>query len=64
MVVPAIGIVVGDHDRRVSPERTVLDRIDGGHDLGLLLKRRRIGGMSRFVFRELQVGHRREIAGV
>src|SRR6266700_1151877 len=29
MVVPAVGVVVGDHDGGVSPELGVLDRVDG-----------------------------------
>ena len=63
MVVPAIGIVVGDHDRRVAPERTLFDRIDCGHDRGLFFQRCRIGRMSRVVLRELQVGHGRKVPG-
>src|SRR6266566_2519592 len=46
VVVPAVGVVVGDHDGRGRPEPGLLDLVDRVHQEGLLVQRVGITGMG------------------
>jgi hypothetical protein len=62
MVVPAVGVVVGDDDGGVVPIRLDLDEVDQLDDAGLLVERIGIAGMAVLVGGQLDVGDRREVA--
>ena len=46
MVIPAVRIVVHDHDRRVLPIRRILKEVDDVHDELLLIERIGITGVT------------------
>jgi biotin operon repressor len=61
VIVPAVGIIIRNDNRRICPERALLNRIDRSHDRSLLQQRGRIGGMTGIALGELQEGHRRQV---
>src|SRR5437868_12566674 len=54
VVVPAVGIVIGDNYRRAVPKRRRLKRVNSVHEEGLLIERIRVHGMSVLVGRGFQ----------
>ena len=64
MVVPAIGIVIGDDHRRALPERRFFESVDRVHQKCLLIERIRVHGMPVLIRRGLQETHGRQIAGI
>ena len=63
VVVPAVGIVPVDDDRRVLPHGQFLQGVDDLHEESLLRQRIAVAGMSVLEGRRLDEGHRRQIAG-
>src|SRR5580700_957782 len=61
VVVPAVGVVVGDHDRRRPPERGLLDLVDGVDQEVLLVDRVGVAGVPVLVLRRLQVADRGQV---
>src|SRR6185437_1359477 len=60
VVVPAVGVVVGDHDRGGLPERRLLDLVDGVHQERLLIQRVGVAGVAVLVpgcLEEADLGH-------
>ena len=64
VVVPAVGIVIGDDHRRVRPFGALLQRIDDAHDESLLVDGVGIAGMSILIGRRLEEAHGRKIPRV
>ena len=64
MVVPAIGVVVGDDHRGVLPVRLLLQEVDDVDDEGLLVQRIGVAGVAVLVAGRLEEADGREIAGV
>src|SRR6185437_12379990 len=58
VVVPAVGVVVGDHDRGGLPERGLLDLVDGADQEVLLVDRVGVPGVRVLVLGRLEVAHR------
>jgi hypothetical protein len=63
MVVPAIGVVIKDDNRRALPERRPLDCVDRIHQECLFVDRIRVAGMAILVRSGFQVADSWEIAG-
>src|SRR4051794_15454726 len=64
VVVPAVRVVVGDHDGGVRPDRRRLDRVDRIDQEALLVERTRVPGVTVLVCRRLEEGDRGDVAGV
>ena len=62
MVVPTVGIVIGDHDRHVFPLRELLERVNRLHQKLLFREGRGIGRMARFRTIGLEKAHGRHVA--
>src|ERR1035438_8888755 len=58
VVVPAVGVVPGDHDGRGLPVLGLLDLVDRVHQERLLVQRVGVAGMAVLVLRGLQVADR------
>ena len=54
MIVPAVGVIVGDDDGGAGPEGRLLDCVDGVDDEGLLIERIGVRGVSVLVAGSLQ----------
>src|SRR5690242_6268891 len=63
MVVPAVGIVIGDHDSGIAPFGPALQKIDDLHGERLFVQWIRITRMSVLIRGSLQKTHGRKIAG-
>src|SRR6266568_6912182 len=63
MVVPAVGIVIHDYNRRATPVRSRLEEIDHVNHESLFIQRIRITGVAILVCRGFQQADRREVAG-
>src|SRR6266568_2922666 len=63
VVVPAVGVVVGDHDRGGPPELGLLDLVDRVHQEVLLVQRVGVAGVAVLVLRRLQEADRRHVPG-
>src|SRR4029077_19589236 len=61
VVVPAVRVVVGDHDRGVVPELGPLDRVDRVHQEVLLVDRVGVARVPVLVLGGLEVAHRRQV---
>src|SRR5215831_10078586 len=61
VVVPAVRVVVGDHDRGAVPEPGPLDRVDRVHQEVLLVDRVGVARVPVLVRGGLEVAHRRQV---
>src|SRR5215470_8328966 len=61
VVVPAVRVVVGDHDRGAAPELGPLDRVDRVHQEVLLVDRVGVARVPVLVLGGLEVAHRRQV---
>ena len=62
VVIPAVGVVVGDDDRRGLPVLRLLDLVDRVDDEVLLVERVGVAGVGVLVLGRLEVAHRRHVA--
>src|SRR5277367_4495753 len=58
MVIPAVGVVVGNDDRGVLPIRAIHDGVDGAHDKSLLIERIGITRVAIKCALGLEIGNR------
>ena len=63
MIVPAVGVIVGDDDGGAGPEGGFLDGVDRVDDKGLLVERVGVGGVSILIAGSLQEANRRHVSG-
>ena len=63
MIVPAVGVVVGDDDGGAGPERRLLDGVDDVDDEGLLIERIGVASVSVLIARGLQEADGGHVAG-
>ena len=63
MVVPAVGVVVGDDDGGAGPEGRLLDGVDHVDDEGLLVERVGVAGVAVLVAGGLQEADCGHVAG-
>ena len=62
MIVPAVGVVIGDHNGRIVPVFRLLQLVDCVDDEGLFVDRVRIARMAVLIGRCLQEGDGRQVA--
>jgi hypothetical protein len=64
VIVPAVGIVIGDHDHRMRPiVAALLQKVDHLNDEGLLVERIGVAGVAVLIGRSLQKAYCREVSG-
>ncbi len=61
MVIPAVGVVIDDHDRSVIPIRRLLQEVDHVHDKRLLVERIGISGVPVLISLRFQEADRWEV---
>src|SRR5215472_19357475 len=58
MIIPAIGVIIGNHNSSTLPGWQMLQAIDGVHQEGLLVKRVRVASMTILISRGLEETYR------
>ena len=64
VVIPAVGIIVGNENHRVAPLRRLLNRIDYVHQECLLIERVRVAGVAVAIGCRLEVADCWKITGL